>query len=135
MNGDAFQPFYDTATGTPAKTCGSTVNLTACYGPVSYYNYAISIPPNTTGGKVYIFDPTFCETDIANGTGDRWFGGSTAISSWYELFGTNNTPYDLTDDGPPIATSGSLFTEQAASDSTMTGNPNVSTDCKQTNTK
>ncbi len=51
---------------------------------------------------------------------DRWFGSQNAFSSWYELKGTNNTPYNLTDD-PLIATSGSLFANIDAADSTMGG--------------
>ena len=134
INGDAFQPFYDSAGGNAARSCGSSGTPIACYDPTSYYNYAISMPPNTSGGHVYIFDPTFCETDPGSGTGDRWFSGSNGVSSWYELFGTNNTPYDLGDDGAPIATSGTLFKDQDASDSTMGGN-NGAKECKQTNTK
>ncbi len=133
VNGDAYQPFYDSATGTPAKSCKNVTGRLACYDPLSYYNYAISMPPNTTGGHVYIFDPTFCETNPGSGTGDRWFGNGS-VSSWYELFGTNNTPYDLQDDGLAIASSGNLFKDQNASDSTMGGN-NGNNECRQTNTK
>ena len=134
VNGDAFQPFYDTSTNAPAQACGTSSALVACYDPKNYYNYAVSMPPNTSGGLVYVFDPTFCETDVASGTGDRWFDNGS-VSSWYELFGTNNTPYDISDDNL-IATSGSLFRDQNASDSTMGGNsPSGSSECKQTNTK
>ncbi len=131
VNGDAYLPYYDTATSTPALTCGTTAGLSACYDPTSYYNYAISMPPNTTGGKVYIFDPGFCATLNSSGTGDHWFGGGTPISSWYELFNTHNTPYDISDDSL-VKSSGSLFADQAASDSTM-GGPGGSNECKQTN--
>lgn len=135
INGDAFQPFYDSATGTPAKTCGTSGSLIACYDPTSYYNYGVEMPPNTTGGYVYIYDPTFCATALASGTGDRWFGNSVGVSSWYELFNTNNTPYDLTDDSR-IVTSGTLFEDQAGADSTMGGGtPSGSTECKQKDTK
>jgi Flp pilus assembly protein TadG len=131
VNGDAFLPYYDTATSAPALTCGTTPGLDACDDPTSYYNYAISMPPNTTGGKVYIFDPGFCATLNSSGTGDHWFEGGTAISSWYELFDTHNTPYDISDDSL-ITSSGSLFADQAASDSTM-GGSSGSNECKQTN--
>jgi Putative Flp pilus-assembly TadE/G-like len=140
VNGDAFQPFYDTAPGTPAATCGSTAGLQACYDPTDYYNYGISMPPNTTGGHVYIFDPTFCETSIANGTGDRWFGyGSsntitrTGLSSWYELFDTANTPYDNSDD-TRLASSGALFEDQVGYDTTMASSgtlPSGTKECRQ----
>ncbi len=140
VDGDAFQPFYDTATSSPAKTCGTTSGITACYDPTNYYNYAISMPPNTTGGRVFVFDPTFCATDIASGTGDRWFGGNNPVSSWYELFNTNNTPYDNTDD-TRLATSGTLFEDQNGFDSTMNPDPTPpasipsgATECKQVTT-
>lgn len=143
VNGDAYQPFYDTSTGTPAATCGSTLGLQACYDPSAYYNYGISMPPNTTGGHVYIFDPTFCETSIANGTGDRWFAyepnnniSRTGLSSWYELFDTANTPYDNSDD-TRLASSGSLFEDQAGYDTTMasTGTlPSGTKECQQGDT-
>jgi hypothetical protein len=55
------------------------------------------------------------------------------VSSWYELFGTNNTPYNIKDDSL-IATSGTLFRDQNASDSTM-GGPSGHSECKQTDTK
>ncbi len=130
VNGDAYQPFYDTPTSTPAKACGTSGTLVAAYCPTTYYNYGVEMPPNTTGGYVYIFDPNFCATALADGTGDRWFG-SGSVSSWYELFGINNTPYDLSDDSL-IATSGSQFRDQNASDSTM-GGSGGSSECKQTN--
>lgn len=118
-NGDAYQPYYDNPTSTPAQTCPSSGN--ACYDPKNYYNYAVEMPPNTTGGYVYIYDPVFCATALASGTGDRWFSGTGQVSSWYELFAdTNNTPYNL-DDDTLVATSGSTFQDIAASDTTMGG--------------
>jgi hypothetical protein len=116
VNGDAHQPYYDTAGGTVAPVC--PVDSRACYDPAQYYNYAVEMPPNSTGGYVYVFDPGFCATANSKGTGDRWFGTNNAVSSWYELRGTNNTPYVLSDD-PLIATTGSLFTNLDATDSTM----------------
>ncbi len=55
--------------------------------------------PGTTNGSVYIFDPVFCATnnDGSQGMGDRWFGRG-GMSTFYDLWDTNNTPYDLTDD-------------------------------------
>jgi hypothetical protein len=130
VNGDAYQPFYDTPTSTAARTCPSAGN--ACYDAYDYYNYAISMPPNTSGGYVYIYDPVFCATALSSGTGDRWFSGSTAVSTWYELFNTNNTPYDITDD-MLIATSGTTFRDIAASDSSMGGSGG--SECRKQTTK
>jgi Flp pilus assembly protein TadG len=119
VNGDAHQPYYDTAGSTVAPVCPAG-DSRACYDPAQYYNYAVEMPPGSTGGYVYVFDPGFCATVTSKGTGDRWFGSQNAVSSWYELRGTNNTPYNLTDD-PLIASTGSLFTNLDAADSTMGG--------------
>ena len=131
VNGDAFQPYYDTPTSTPAPPC-PTASIRACYDAFNYYNYAIDMPANSTGGYVYIFDPEFCATAIDSGTGDRWFGGSNGISSWYELYDTNNTPYNLLDDTKIVGgQSGAKFTNLAASDSSMGGSGG--SECEQTN--
>lgn len=56
--------------------------------------------PGTTGGTIDVFDPVFCATNGngGQGMGARWFGGNNAMSAFYDLYDTNNTPYDLTDD-------------------------------------
>ena len=91
------------------------------------------MPPNTTGGYVYIYDPVFCDVALASGTGDRWFSGSTAVSSWYELFADpGNTPWDITDD-VLIATSGTTFRSVAASDTSMGGSGG--SQCRKQTTK
>jgi hypothetical protein len=138
VNGDAFQPYYDTRTGGVALTC-PTATPKACHGPVNYYNYAIEMQPNTSGGRVYIFDPVFCQTDNDRGTGDRWFGGSASVSSFYELYSDpNNTPFILGDD-VLVASSGNTFRQISASDYNMTGfgsnpGPTSSNHCEQRNT-
>jgi hypothetical protein len=124
VNGDAHQPSWDTAGSTSAPTCPAG-NLRSCYDANEYYNYGVEMPAGSVNGYVYIFDPGFCATQNNKGTGDRWFtDGSNssreAVSSWYELLNTNNTPYDLTDD-TVVASSGSMFTNLRASDSTMGG--------------
>ncbi len=144
VNGDAYQPFYDNPTSSAAKTCPSAGD--ACYDSFDYYNYAISMPPDTSGGYVWIYDPVFCATGLSSGTGDRWFGSAGTnvtradqVSSWYELFADpNNTPYNLADDSV-VASSGNLFRDIRASDSTMSGptGSNVSptpAECRQTGT-
>lgn len=132
VNGDAHQPRYDTSTSTVAPVCPAG-DSRSCYDPEQYYNYAVEMPPNSTGGYVYVFDPGFCATANNKGTGDRWFGSSTAVSSWYELWqDDDNTPYYLSDDAF-VASSGSLFTNMDASDSTMGGGTNGA-ECLQTST-
>ena len=57
--------------------------------------------PDSTGGYVYIFDPVFCETDVASGTGDRHFNGDgDAVSSFYELYDTGTSLFSRADDTP-----------------------------------
>ncbi|MDP9468109.1 MAG: hypothetical protein M3P32_05135, partial [Chloroflexota bacterium] len=128
VDGDAFQPYYDTRTSGVALTC-PTATPKACHSPDDFYNYAIEMQPNTTGGRVYVFDPVHCKTANSSGTGDRLFSGSAAVSSFYELYSDpNNTPFIRTDD-TLVATSGNTFQSMAFYDSTMGGSGG--SDCKQ----
>jgi hypothetical protein len=89
----------------------------------SHYDYAIYMPPGSSGGQVYIFDPVFCATDAsgAYGTGEGWLNGSGAMSSYYDLYADpNNTPYTLSDD-TLIGSSDTLFQDIRASDSSQGG--------------
>jgi hypothetical protein len=129
INGDAYQPYYDDPTSrvSPGCSAASAANR-ACYDPITYYNYAIEMPPNSTGGSVYIYDPVFCEVDNDKGTGDRWFGGTDPVSTFYEVYNTRNTLYDQGDD-IQLASSGGLFRNIEAADSTMGGN-NGADECR-----
>ncbi len=120
VNGDAFQPYYDTNTSTAAPACSAATGDKACYDADNYYNYAVEMPAGTTNGSVYVYDPVFCAVSVNKGTGDRWFGGTNGVSSYFELSNTNNTLYDITDD-TAVATSGTLFQQTSASDTSMGG--------------
>jgi Flp pilus assembly protein TadG len=131
VNGDAFQPYYDTPTTKVAAGC-PTSTLKACYGPDDYYNYAIEMPANSTGGYVYVYDPVFCATSAGSGTGDRWFSGTPSVSSFYELYSDpNNTPYSFADDTLWIPVD-NTFRQISASDSTMGGSGG--SECRQSST-
>lgn len=131
VNGDAYQPYYDTRTSGVAVTCPAAT-LKACHGPVDFYNYAIEMQPNTSGGRVYIFDPVFCETAVGSGTGDRHFSGTAAVGSFYELYSDpNNTPFIRSDD-VLVASSGNTFQTMAFRDSTMGGSNG--SECQQKST-
>jgi hypothetical protein len=140
VDGDAHQPAYDSAGSTTAPVCPGPAGR-ACYDPDEFYNYAVEMPPGSSNGFVYVFDPGFCATDIDSGTGDRWFSDSgssaeNAVSTWYELLDTNNTPYDMTDD-PLLASSDTLFMNLRATDPSM-GGPAVfsgAVDCRQRDTQ
>jgi hypothetical protein len=128
VNGDAFQPFYDTATGGPAVSCSTAGAGRACYDATNYYNYAVEMPSGSSGGSVYVYDPNFCSVSVDKGTGDRWWTNGGAVTSTYELYDTKNTLYDQSDD-TLLATSGNLFKNMSWSDQSM-GGANSGSDCK-----
>ena len=113
ISGDAYLPFYDTA--------GSGTN--ANYDPVNYYNYAIEMAPGSTGGSVWIYDPGFCGGSLATGVGDTWIAGSgSLVSSFYDLYDTMGTPYDLQDDVAVSGfSSGTTFKHQNGTDPSLGG--------------
>jgi Flp pilus assembly protein TadG len=92
------------------------------YAPDSYYNYAVEIPPGATNGAVWIFDPGFCDGGTTRGTGENWtVGGSNGyssrepVSAYFDLYDTNNTPYDSLDDSL-ITSSNNTFRQLFLSD-------------------
>lgn len=108
-NGDRYSPVNNSGAGGPT-------NIE--YDPAGY-NYTVEVG---SSGKVSIFDPTFCATgtNASNGSygaGDHWIGtAGRPVTTVFSLFGINNTPLDLTDDGPPVVTSGAMFAGQVAAD-------------------
>ena len=123
ISGDIYSPQKNS--GASSQTCpGSPGTCTnSQYSPTSYYDYAVEMEPGTTNGSVYIYDPVFCATNgnSAQGIGDHWISGGGAMNTFYYLYDTMNTPYDLTDDGAPIASSGNLFSQSNRTDSTQGG--------------
>jgi hypothetical protein len=117
INGDAYLPYYSQRTG----------STNAEYEPVGHYNYLVEMPPNASNGKVWVFDPVMCAVGSDMGTGDRWFGGNgdTPVWSFFDLYDTNNTLQNITDD-TLVATSGNTFkTQNALTDPSM-GGPDLS---------
>lgn len=95
VQGDAYLTKYETRT--------STAN--AAYDYDSYYNYGVDIPAGATNGKVYIFDPGMCEVGTTMGTGENWttsggngYSPAQPQSSYFDLWDTQSTPYDISDD-------------------------------------
>jgi hypothetical protein len=112
ISGDAYLPFYDTA--------GSGTN--ANYDTLNYYNYAIEMAAGSTGGSVWIYDPGFCGGSLGTGVGDTWISGSGLVSSYYDLYDTMGTPYDLIDDLPVAGfSSGTTFRHQNGTDPSLGG--------------
>ncbi len=110
QNGDAYSTYYN---GSPTLNPGFDPNG---------YQYIVEFAPGTVNGSVYLYDPMFCATGAGTssgrrlGAGDNWFSnGSTGITSVYNLFDMNGTPYTLGDD-TLMATSGALFANSDAVD-------------------
>ncbi|MGH2512855.1 MAG: pilus assembly protein TadG-related protein [Candidatus Limnocylindrales bacterium] len=110
--GDAFMPLNDPLhPGTNAY--GGT---NPDYDPAGY-NYAVVVP--AAGGSVYVFDPTFCAVGGGLGTGDHFNGGALySVTSYYNLYNTNNTPW-ISDD-TLVSTSGSMFQKEFQFDNSGT---------------
>lgn len=93
--GDAFMTYYNRRTGT----------TNASYDPSQYYQYGVDIPAGATNGRIWVFDPGFCDTTTAIGTGENWTVGGTngnstpqPVSSYFDVYDTRNTPYETADD-------------------------------------
>ena len=124
VDGDAYQPYYDD--NSPADT-------NPAYDAEHFYNYAVEMPRDSTGGAIYVFDPVFCATQNDKGTGDRWFSGDgDPVSSFYELWDTRGTLHDIEDD-ILLVSSDDLFRSIDASDTTM-GGPTAGTPAECRNT-
>ncbi len=125
IQGDAYMTRYESRSGFPPNNLDNT-DPDAQYLPDAYYNYAIDMPAGSSGGSVWVFDPGFCDSTTSAGTGENWtVGGSNGyssrqpVSAFYDLYNTKNTLYDSTDDGPPIASSGSTFRRLSYEDRTI----------------
>jgi len=95
IQGDAYMTYYDTRTSRSNDD----------YTPDGYYQYEVEFPAGATGGEVWLFDPGFCHVDSDKGTGEYYTFGSpngsqgyNPVSTFYDLYDTRNTPYDVSDD-------------------------------------
>jgi Flp pilus assembly protein TadG len=103
IQGDAYMTEYETRGGASNRNDGTDPD--GRYAPDEYYNYAVEIPAGALG-EVWIFDPGFCDSASAGlGTGEFWTVGPPngnnerwPVSSYFDLYDTNETPYDLDDD-------------------------------------
>ncbi len=113
INGDAYLPANEQGSGDSNPE----------YAPDEHYDYAVEMPA-TASGSVYIYDPVFCATSSSGqyGTGDRFFGSPTPASSFYELWDTKETPFNLDDDTRVDSTADdTLFRRIQASDPSLSG--------------
>jgi hypothetical protein len=105
-SGDAYLPNYVQASASRSNPEHATA---------AYYDYAVETA-SSSGGQVYLFDPGFCDQgNFDLGTGDNYYSGSGAVSSFYDLYDTAGTPYNLADDRR-VATSGNTFRRQTSCD-------------------
>src|SRR5438552_6442610 len=111
-NGDAYSTYYD---GAPALNTGFDPNG---------YSYIVELPPGTSGGAVWIYDPIFCATGRRTtspfqrlGMADIWYGiaATRSVTTEFKLWDMNGTPYATSDD-VLIATDGGLFTNMDSVD-------------------
>jgi hypothetical protein len=105
MNGDAYMPKDNGSGSNPQQDT------------VDYYNYAVVMPSGSSNGQVSIYDPAFCMTESANGygTGDTLWVSPAMVSTYFELYDTNNSPYNLSAQ-TLLGSSGSLFTNMNGAD-------------------
>jgi hypothetical protein len=136
VQGDAFMAKYNVRTGTLNAVGGTDPDT--YYDYTNFYNYAVEIPAGG-GGTVWIYDPGFCDGTSTAGTGEYWTVGGTngyasrqPISAFYQLYNTNQTMLDLTDDTLVTAT-GNTYRRLSGEDFTIFGaqgsSTNVATDC------
>lgn len=132
IQGDAFMTYYNKRTGTTNDS----------YDPDAYYQYGVEIPAGASNGKIWVFDPGFCDTGTGAGVGENWtIGGSNGnssarpVSSFFDVFDTRNTPYDYSDD-TSVGGFGNTFRQHSYQDETArraTGGSlvaGVSNDCR-----
>ena len=111
-NGDQFSPANDNS-----SISGHT-STNPEYTNVGY-DYTVVFPGGS--GQVKIFDATFCETGSNGsggnmGAGDHWIAGSpNGVTTVYQLWNENGTPYDTTDD-TMVASSGTTFANEIQAD-------------------
>jgi hypothetical protein len=110
-SGDAYLPYY--VERTSKVNPQQKVDGTGQSGGL--YDYAIEMAANSSGGQVHIFDPGFCDQNsFVIGTGDQYYSGSGAVSSFYSVWDTQGTLYDQSDDRL-IGSSGNTFRRQSGS--------------------
>ena len=114
INGDAYLPQWDTINGTQNSK----------YNQPQFYNYVDDVPANVSG-RLYIYDPGFCEGTLTTGVGDTWAATSyQAVDAYFDLFeDPNDTPYDESDDNLLWSSSvNNLFLNSTGSDPSLGGN-------------
>jgi hypothetical protein len=136
IQGDAFMTNYESRD--PSKVLNdvdASQDPDAVYDPSTYYNYGVEMPAGSTNGEIWVFDPGFCSVATSLGTGESWtVGGSNGnddpepVSAFYDVFNTKGTPYDQTDDGASLGSTGAAYRQLTGEDQIL-GGQNGSSDC------
>jgi hypothetical protein len=126
IQGDAFMTKYQDRSPLTTNNVDPAQDPDSYFDPVNYYNYGIEMPPNSTGGQVWIFDPGFCAVATSQGTGESWTVGgvngySTAqpVSAFYDLFDSIDQPFSA--GAGNVATSGATFANSSLMDASLGG--------------
>jgi hypothetical protein len=103
-NGDAYSPYYNSASGVGGLNVATSTNGNTGFDSAGY-SYIAEFPAGTVNGTVWLYDPIFCATGGQTstgrrlGVGDYWFAnGAIPLTTVYNVLDMNGTPYDLTDD-------------------------------------
>jgi hypothetical protein len=108
----------------PKKLNADKSGTNSAHDTTNYYDYSIYMPPGSTGGHVWLFDPLYCATDNKHGAGDYYLSGTDAVASYYKLYNTNNQPYNLAAH-TLLGSSGSMFASNQYTDNNN-GGPSTS---------
>ena len=121
VNGDAYQPYYDTRPAGSARPARRR-RPPRVLRPHQVLQLRDRDAAGLDRGYVYIYDPVFCDVNDRQGTGDRWFSGPTAVSTFYEVYDTEqHAVRPRADDIAASRRRAALFRNMAASDTTMGG--------------
>lgn len=132
VQGDAYLTKYENRTST--LNAADNTDPDGRYAPTEYYNYAVEIPSGGTG-QLWIFDAGFCDAGSTGyGTGEFWTVGAPngyttrePQSSYYDVYNTNETPYDLGDD-TLVASSNDTFERMNFQDHDLIAGYNAAND-------
>ena len=113
IQGDAYMTKYETRKSTLNGT--DSIDPDANYAWQDYYNYAVEFPAGSSNGAIWVYDAGFCDGTTSAGTGENWTVGGTngngtrqPISAYFDVYNTNNTLSNTSDD-TLVAGAGSSF--------------------------
>jgi hypothetical protein len=132
IQGDAYMTKYDSRTGPVSNDVDGT-DPDARYAWDDYYSYAIEMPPNSSGGEVWLFDPGFCDGSTGGGTGENWTATTPngnpnrqPVSAFYTLQDAGTNLYSSADDGSVYSvSSGNTFRRLSRQDDALISETNA----------